>query len=134
MADVALVRLLRGVPGLAGCLVLSAALPANEFLGDAAIWISLADHLEDLVAVEVGPVGAGASLDVVHQTRGRDEGSSAEGTGDLGAAVDARVQVLRTEGLTVYQRGLVGFGEIDVLGLTILRSCWLLNSRSQGRQ
>jgi hypothetical protein len=69
--------------------------PSDLLIGDNAMWVALADHTKDSFAVKHWGLRAGTRLKVVDEATSGGVISLAEGAGDLSAAVDFRVKVLR---------------------------------------
>lgn len=67
------------------------------FVGDDAVRVSLAHYAENGIAVKVPGARAGTGLQMVADSAGSGEVDFAEGAGDVGAAVDLRVEVLRAD-------------------------------------
>lgn len=68
----------------------------EELLGDDVIRVTAADLLKDGVAVELLGVRAGAGLEMCSDAGGGRECAAAERTGDVGAAVDVGIEVLKS--------------------------------------
>jgi hypothetical protein len=69
----------------------SVVVPADLLLGDEAVGVAFADHLEDGLPVEAWSVGTGSTLEVVRESAGGRVADFAEGALDRFASVYVRV-------------------------------------------
>lgn len=68
--------------------------PAQLLLRDEAVGVVRADHLVERLAIDVGSAWARACFEMVGDTTGCREAALAKWTADVGAAVDARLEML----------------------------------------